>query len=181
MSALRVVYPADTIRERVAAVAARIAEDYRDRELVLVGILKGVAFLLADLARLIPRPLDFEFVDVQASRGERGEVVSLTYATHFDVRDRHVLILKDVFHSGVTENYLITHLSQQRPASIEIVALVDKPHLRSVNLTARYAVFNDVPEGYLVGYGLGAARDSHLNRPDLCLIEEGSTGEEAAR
>ena len=82
-------------------------------------------------------------------------MVSLTYATHFNVLGRHVLILKDVLHSGVTENYLITHLSQQKPASMEIVALVDKPHLRSVNLTARYAVFSDVPEGYLVGYGLG--------------------------
>jgi hypoxanthine phosphoribosyltransferase len=118
MSTLRVVFSAEKIRERVTEVAAQIAEDYRDRELVLVGILKGVAFLVADLARLLPRPVDFEFVDVQASPGERGEVVSLTYATHFNVRGRHVLIVKDVLHSGVTENYLITHLSQQKPASI---------------------------------------------------------------
>lgn len=180
MSTLRVVFSAEKIRERVTEVAAQIAEDYRDRELVLVGILKGVAFLVADLARLLPRPVDFEFVDVQASPGERGEVVSLTYATHFNVRGRHVLIVKDVLHSGVTENYLITHLSQQKPASIEILALVDKPHLRSVNLSARYAVFNDVPEGYLVGYGLGMGQARESNRPDLCLAEETPEGEQPA-
>lgn len=180
MSSLRVVYPADRIQQRVAEVAARIAEDYRDKELVLLGILKGVAFLLADLARLIPKPVDFEFVDVTSSPGERGEVVSLTYATHFNVHGRHVLILKDVLHSGVTENYLVTHLSQQKPASMEIVALVDKPHLRSVNLSARYAVFNDAPEGYLVGYGLGVGRGLYSNRPDLCMVEDSVEGEHLA-
>jgi hypoxanthine phosphoribosyltransferase len=82
------------------------------------------------------------------------------------------LILKDVFHSGVTENYLITHLSQQNPASIEVVAMVDKPQLRSVNLNARYSVFDDVPDGFLVGYGLGPGHGEHTNRPDLCIVEE---------
>ena len=125
MSKVKTVYSADQIRERVENVAQRIAEDYQDKKIVFVGILKGAAFLLADLARLFPRPVDWEFVDVATSSGERGETVSLTYATHFNVRDRHVLIIKDVLHTGVTENYLITHLSQQRPASMEIVALFD--------------------------------------------------------
>jgi len=172
MNSFQVVFTAEQIQERVADIAARIADDYKDEELVLVGILKGAAFLLADLSRSIPNPVDFEFVDVQTSPGERGEVVSLTYATHFNVNDRHVLILKDVLHSGVTENYLITHLSQQKPTSIEVAALVDKPQLRSVNLTARYAVFSDVPEGYLVGYGLGLDRGEHTNRPELCVVAE---------
>jgi len=115
MSKLRVVYSADDIRERLREVALEIANDYADRELVLVGMLKGAAFFLADLARLIPRPVDYEFVNVTASPGDHGETVSLTFATRVDVTDRNVLILKDVFHSGVTENYLITHLSQQNP------------------------------------------------------------------
>ena len=153
MSKLRVVYSADRIGERLKEISAEIAKDYVDRELVLVGMLKGAAFFLADLARLIARPVDYEFVSVTSSIGAHGEVVSLTFATQVDVSDRHVLVLKDVFHSGVTENYLITHLSQQNPASIEVAALVDKPQLRSVNLSARYAVFDDAPDGFLVGYG----------------------------
>jgi hypoxanthine phosphoribosyltransferase len=166
-----VLYSADEIRSRVAEVAGAIANDYRDRQLVLVGMLKGAAFFLADLARFIPRPVDYEFVSVTSSIGAHGEVVSLTFATQVDVSDRHVLILKDVFHSGITENYLITHLSQQNPASIEVVALVDKPQLRSVNLSAKYSVFNDTPDGFLVGYGLGPGHGEHTNRPDLCIVD----------
>jgi hypoxanthine phosphoribosyltransferase len=171
MSDLRVVYDSDHIQERIGEMARVIADDYADQPLVLVGILKGSAFFLADLARNFPRPVDFEFVDVAQSPGERGEVVQLTYATQVDVRDRHVLVLKDVVHSGITENYLITHLSQQHPKSIEVVAFVDRPQLRRVNLAAKYSVFTDVPDGFLVGYGLGPGRDHHTNRPDLCVID----------
>ncbi len=171
MTKLKVLYTAEEIGERIREIGARIAKDYEGQHLVLLGILKGAAFLLADLARAIPSTTAFEFVDVTTQPGERGEVVSLTYATHFNVTDQHVLILKDVLHTGVTENYLMTHLSQQRPASMEIVALVDKPELRSVNLSARYAVFTELPEGFLVGYGLGGDPTEHINRPDLCLLE----------
>jgi hypoxanthine phosphoribosyltransferase len=148
----RVVLSADEIRQRLTDVATRISDDYQGKKLILVGILKGAAFLLADLARLIRGPVDYEFVDVTVS-------------------GRHVLVLKDVCHSGVTENYLITHLSQQHPASIEVVALVDRPHLRSVNLPAKYAVFRDDTDGYLVGYGLGLEWGKFTNRPELCVIE----------
>lgn len=172
MSELRVLYSADEISARVEEVASAIAASYQDRQLVLVGMLKGAAFFLADLARFIPRPVDYEFVSVTSSTGAHGEVVSLTFATQVDVSGKHVLILKDVLHSGVTENYLITHLSQQNPATIEVVALVDKPQLRSVNLTARYSVFDDTPDGFLVGYGLGPGHGEHTNRPDLCILDE---------
>ncbi|HSO23476.1 MAG TPA: phosphoribosyltransferase family protein [Chondromyces sp.] len=172
MSELRVLYSADEINARVKEMADAIAATYQDRQLVLVGMLKGAAFFLADLARFIPRPVDYEFVSVTSSTGAHGEVVSLTFATQVDVSGKHVLILKDVLHSGVTENYLITHLSQQNPATIEVVALVDKPQLRSVNLTARYSVFNDTPDGFLVGYGLGPGHGEHTNRPDLCILDE---------
>jgi hypoxanthine phosphoribosyltransferase len=167
----RVVHSADEIRQRLTDVATLISRDYQGKKLILVGILKGAAFLLADLARLIEGPVDYEFVDVAVSHEDRGEIVHLTFATHIEVSGRHVLVLKDVCHSGVTENYLITHLSQQHPTSVEIVALVDRPHLRSVNLHAKYAVFRDETDGYLVGYGLGLEWGQYTNRPDLCVIE----------
>jgi hypoxanthine phosphoribosyltransferase len=179
MSTLRVVYTADQIQARLAELVDEISADYEGKELTLVGILKGSAFFLADMARKFKPTvsLDFEFVDVTTAAGERGEVVSLTFATRITVTGRHVLILKDVFHSGVTENYLITHLSQQKPASVEVVALVDRPQLRSVNLSARYAAFTDLPDGYLIGYGLGPSRSEHTNLPDLCVL---TAGEEPA-
>ncbi len=171
MSTVRVVYSAEQIAERIREVAAQIATDYAGQEIALVGILKGAAFLLTDLARCLPSPLDFEFVDVTSSTGDRGEVVSLTYATRFDLKGKHVLIIKDVLHTGVTENYLMTHLSQQNPASMDVVALVDKPQLRSVNVQARYAIFTDVPDGHLIGYGLGTPGGRESNRPELSVLE----------
>ena len=175
MSTPRVVYTADQIHRRLEELVTEISSDYEGKDVILVGILKGSAFFLVDLSRLFEPSVsvDFEFVDVTTAAGDRGEVVSLTFATRINVEGRHVLILKDVFHSGVTENYLITHLSQQNPASIEVVALVDKPQLRSVNLSARYAAFTDVPEGYLIGYGLGPSRSRHTNLPDLCVLAPG--------
>ena len=172
MTSSRILFSGEQIQVRIDELAKSIAEDYEGRSVVLVGILKGAAFFTADLARHYPRPVDFEFVDVDQSLGDRGEIVQLTYATQVDVCDRHVLVLKDVVHSGITENYLITHLSQQRPASIAVVAFVDRPQYRSVNLAAKYAAFTDIPEGFLVGYGLGPGRDQFTNRPELCLIEE---------
>jgi len=172
MADIKVLYSRDEINQRIGEMAQQIARDYGEKPLVLVGILKGAAFFLADLARAFSQPVDIEFVDVDQSRADRGEIVQLTYATKIDVRDRHVLVLKDVVHSGITENYLITHLSQQQPASVEVVAFIDRPQLRSVNLVARYAAFTGLPEGYLVGYGLGSNRSHATNRPDLCIVEE---------
>ena len=144
----RVLYSADEIRSRVAEVAGAIANDYRDRQLVLVGMLKGAAFFLADLARFIPRPVDYEFVSVTSSIGAHGEVVSLTFATQVDVSDRHVLILKDVFHSGITENYLITHLSQQNPASFQVV-----PHELAMRSAPFSPASTEPRAGCLPNYG----------------------------
>lgn len=175
MSTLHVVHDAEQISQRLAELVKEISADYEGKEITLVGILKGSAFFLADIARMFKPSVsvDFEFVDVTTAAGERGEVVSLTFATRINVTGRHVLILKDVVHSGITENYLITHLSQQKPASIEVVALIDRPQLRGVNVSARYAAFTDLPDGYLIGYGLGPSRSEHTNLPDLCVLTDG--------
>lgn len=173
MSKMKTLYSREQIQQRVEELALQIAKDYGDKPLVLVGILKGAAFFLTDLARACPQPVDYEFVDVDQSPADRGEVVQLTFATKIDVRERHVLVLKDVVHSGITENYLITHLSQQQPASVDVVAFIDRPQARSVNLVTRYAAFTGLPDGFLMGYGLGSAQHNYgTNRPDLCLVEE---------
>lgn len=171
MSQPTVLHSKKEIARRVDELAEQISRDYEGKSLVLLGILKGCSFLMADLARSLSIPASYEFVDVTTTVAERGEIVQLTYATNFDLAGADVLILKDVLYTGVTENYLLTHLSQQRPASMEILTLIDRPHRRSVDLVARYAVFNDVPDGYLAGYGLGSERSTLANRPDLFVLE----------
>ena len=150
----REIVAPEELRERIAALGERISADYEGKDLVLVGILKGAAIFLADLLREITTPVRFELVNVTRQSAPRGEVVELSYATHVHLTGVHALILKDICHSGVTENYLITHLAQQHPASLEVAALVNKPKLRRVALEPRYVVLGDLPDARLVGYGM---------------------------
>ncbi len=143
-----------TIAARIAAVGQAISTDFVGKELVLVAMLKGATVFLADLLRAIGGPVRFELVNVTRKGEGIGEVIDLTYATHVNLSGVSALILKDICHSGVTENYLITHLAQQQPASLDVVALIDRPLLRRVAVEPRYVVLPDVPDGRLVGYGM---------------------------
>ncbi len=154
MATPREVVTAEEIAKRVAAVGRRISADYAGKELVLVGILKGATVFLSDLLRALDAPVRFELVNVTTQSVARGEIIELTFATHVHLEGAHALILKDICHSGVTENYLLTHLAQQRPASLEVAALINKPKLRRVGIEPRYVVLDDAPEGRLVGYGM---------------------------
>ncbi len=164
----QVVSP-ETIAARIREVGAQISVDYAGKELVLVGMLKGAAVFLADLLRAIDGRVRFELVNVNQQRDGRGEIIELSYATQVHLKGVHALILKDICHSGVTENYLVTHLAQQQPASIELAAVVDKPMSRRVNLEPKYIVLKDVPEGRLVGYGM-EYEGQWGNLPGICRL-----------
>lgn len=144
----------EALAARIAALGQRISTDYAGRDLVLVGILKGASIFLADLLRAISVPVRFELVNVTRQAAPRGEVIELAYATHVNLHGAHALILKDICHSGVTENYLITHLAQQHPVSLEVAALINRPKLRRVALAPKYVALDDLPDGRLVGYGM---------------------------
>ena len=154
METPRQVVAPETIARRIAEVGQRITRDYAGKDLVLVGILKGATVFLADLLRAIEGPVRFELVHLTRENGQHGEAVELSFATHAHLKDAHALILKDLCHSGVTEQYLITHLAQQGPASLEVAALVDRPALRRVALEPRYVVLGPLGEGRLVGCGM---------------------------
>ena len=165
-----VVAPA-AVPARIAAVGQAIAADYAGKDLVLVAMLKGAMVFLSDLLRAIDGPVRFELVNVTQQGDDRGERIDLTYATHVRLAGAHALILKDICHSGVTENYLITHLAQQSPATLEVAALVDRPLLRRVAVAPKYVVLPDVPEGRLVGFGM-EYQGRWGNLPGVDLLEE---------
>jgi hypoxanthine phosphoribosyltransferase len=171
MSAPREIINHETISARIAEVGKRISSDYAGKEVVLVGILKGAAVFLADLMRVLDVRVRFELVNVTREAAPRGEVIELAYATNVHLEGAHALILKDICHSGVTENYLLTHLAQQRPASLEVATVIDKPVLRRVALEPKYVLFDDVPAGRLVGYGL-EFEGQWGNLPGICLLDE---------
>lgn len=171
MGTPREIVPPEAIAERVKALGRKISEDYAGKDLVLVGILKGATFFLADLLRAMTLPVRYELVNVTRTGGGHYEVIELAFATRIDISGAHTLILKDICHSGVTENYLLTHLAQQQPASLEVVAMVNKPELRRVALEPKYVLLDHVPEGRLVGYGM-EHQGRWGNLPGICLVEE---------
>jgi hypoxanthine phosphoribosyltransferase len=164
-----VISPA-VIAGRIASVGAAIARDYEGKDLVLVAMLKGALVYLADLLRSLEGPVRFELVNVTRKGEGPGEAIDLTYATNVNLSGANALILKDICHSGVTENYLMTHLAQQHPASLDVAALVDRPLLRRVALQPRYVVLPDAPDGRLVGYGM-EYQGRWGNLPGVHLLE----------
>jgi hypoxanthine phosphoribosyltransferase len=170
MVTLREVYTPAAIAARVAAVGKAITTDYTGKEVVLVAMLKGATVLLADLVRAIEGPVRFELVNVTRKSEGNGEAIDLTYATHVNLAGTNALILKDICHSGITENYLATHLTQQGPVSIDVIALVDRPKMRRVAVEPRYVVLPDVPDGRLVGYGM-EYQGRWGNLPGIHLLE----------
>ncbi len=158
------------IAARIAAVGQAITADYAGKDLVLVVMLKGAMVFLADLLRAIDSPVRFELVNVTRKGEGPGEAIDLTYATPVNLTGVNALILKDICHSGVTENYLVTHLAQQRPASLDVIALIDRPKLRRVAVEPRYVVLQGIPDGRLVGYGM-EYQGRWGNLPGIHLLE----------
>jgi len=166
----REVVTADEIGSRIAEAGRRISADYAGQDLVLVGILKGAAVFLADLLRAVEGQVRYELVNVETHPATGGEAIELSYGTHVHLEGAHALVLKDICHSGVTEQYLLTHLSQQGPASLDVAALINRPLVRRVALEPKYVVLPEVPDGILVGYGM--EHDGRWgNLPGIHLLE----------
>lgn len=148
-------FDAATIAARVAELGREIRGDAGEAEIFLIAVLKGAGIFLADLMRAIPGDVHYDFIDVvrDMSDTEIAEAVEIDFLTHFNIADKNVYLLKDVVATGVIENYLLTQLRQRNPAAIRLVALLDRPEQRTVNVEVDYRAF-DAPAGIYVGYGL---------------------------
>src|SRR5664280_1361735 len=120
------LYGPQDIARRVADVGRRIGHDYPDGVIVLIAILKGAGFFVADLARAVPRPVRCEYIDVLRD-GESEKVVNYHFLAPFDVADAHLIVLKDVIRSGVVETWLQNQLREEKPRSIRFACVVDHP------------------------------------------------------
>lgn len=143
--------PAEIAR-RVQDVALKITNDYPDGQLVLIGVLKGAGFFVADLARAIPRAVRIEYIDVIRG-GDEDEIVDFHFVTKFRTKGTDLIILKDVVRSGIIEGYLLNQLKEEGPRSIRFASLVDRPQERKSSLFVDYVLFPS-EEGVLVGYGM---------------------------
>jgi hypoxanthine phosphoribosyltransferase len=153
-----VLVPAEKIRDKIAELAARIDEDYADREPLLVGVLKGAVMFMSDLARELERPSTMEFMAVSSygTGTTSSGVVRILKDLDRDIAGQHVLIVEDIIDSGLTLSWLLKNLRSRQPATIEVVALLRKPDAVKVHVPVSYVGF-DIPNEFVVGYGLDYA------------------------
>lgn len=151
----RILIDGDRIQEKVRELAAEITEDYHDKDLVLVGVLRGALVFMVDLARAIQLPLAMDFMAVSSygASTESSGVVRITKDLDLSVEGKHVLIVEDIIDSGLTLAYILEGLRARNPASLRICALLDKHERRKVDLNLDYVGFV-IPDEFVVGYGL---------------------------
>ena len=156
MTDIKPVFSAEDIATRIRALAQEIRNDAGTDEVFLLGILKGTAVFLGDLLRAIPGDVSYSFIDVvrDAVDQETADALEIDFLSFTDIRDRTVYLLKDVVSTGVVENYLLTQLKMREPASLRLVALLDRPDARTVDLPADFRAFTIQEDGTWAGYGL---------------------------
>ena len=154
----QVVVSADQISDRITELAKEIDADYEGREPLLIGILKGAAMFMSDLARALERPTRMEFMAVSSygSGTQSSGVVRILKDLDFDISGADVLIVEDIIDSGLTLSWLLKNLQARNPASISIVTLLRKPEAVKVHIDVNYVGF-DIPNEFVVGYGLDYA------------------------
>ena len=166
-----ILYDSDCIRDRVFQMGARIARDYRDKDLLLVGVLKGSFVFLADLARSIDLPVEVDFMVVSSygSGTESSGVLTISKDLSVSVEGRHVLIVEDIVDSGLTLSLLTEDLRSRGAASVEIAVLLEKDVPRSHQVECAYSAFH-CPDAFLVGYGLDYA-ERYRNLPYIGILK----------
>ncbi|MDE3200658.1 MAG: hypoxanthine phosphoribosyltransferase [Acidobacteriota bacterium] len=167
---LEVLYTRQQIAERVAAMGAQISHDLEGEKLVMVGVLKGAAPFLADLARAVTVDATFDFVAVSSyGSGQRSSgAVRLIKDLDHPIEGKNVLIVEDILDTGLTLAYLRKIFLNQHPKTLRIATLLDKPSRRIEKIEADYVGFS-IPNLFVIGYGMDYA-ERYRNLPDICLM-----------
>lgn len=151
---LKTLISEDELTELVDTLAQQIENDYRDKDLLVVGLLKGSFVFMADLIRRLSIPMEVDFMAATSyvGRESTGELVVLK-GLNESVHERHVLIVEDIIDTGLTLSQIHERLSLEGPASLEICTLIDKPARRQVDVPVKY-VGREIPDLFIVGYGI---------------------------
>ncbi|OPJ61067.1 hypoxanthine phosphoribosyltransferase [Clostridium oryzae] len=160
------------IRAKVKKIGEEISREYKGKDLVLIGILKGSVMFMADLMKeiTIPCSMDFMAVSSYGSSTKSSGVVKIIKDLDVEIRDKHVLIVEDIIDTGITLKYLIEYLKTRKPASLEIACLLNKPERRKAEIDVKYIGFQ-VPDYFIVGYGLDYD-EIYRNLPCIGILKE---------
>jgi hypoxanthine phosphoribosyltransferase len=160
----------ETLQRRIAELGEEVSADYAGRDLLLVGVLKGAVFFMADLMRRLNVPCEIDFMAISsygASTDSSG-VVRILKDLDINIEGRHVLVVEDIIDSGLTLSYLVRNLESREPASLAVCALMTKPERREIEVDVRYVGF-EIPNRFVIGYGLDFG-ERYRNLPYVAVL-----------
>jgi hypoxanthine phosphoribosyltransferase len=151
----KVLFTPEQIQQRIREVAAEISRDYRDRKLMLVGVLKGAVFFLTHLAGALEVPVQIDFLGIASFSPGKAlpGVVRISKDLDLDIHERDVLVVEDIVDTGLTLRYLLNILAGRQPSSLAVCTLLDKATRRLVDIPVKYRCF-EIPDRFVVGFGL---------------------------
>jgi hypoxanthine phosphoribosyltransferase len=163
---------AEDLTRRVKELADQISKDYANKDLLLIGVLKGAVFFVSDLMRHLDIPVEVDFMAVASygSATRSSGVVRILKDLDAAIEGRDVLIVEDIVDSGLTLQYLLRNLAGRNPRSLEVCALLIKPERRKVDLHTRYVGF-EIPDRFAIGYGLDHA-ERYRNLPYVAALAQ---------
>lgn len=167
-----ILYSEEQLRGRIKEIGEQISRDYKGKELLLVGILKGSVMFMSDLLKeiTIPCQMDFMAVSSYGMSSTSSGIVRILKDLDYEIEGKNVLVIEDIIDSGTTLKYLMKYLKSRNPESVEIACLLNKPDRRKVELDVKYLGY-DVPDYFLVGYGLDYA-EMYRNLPFIGILKE---------
>ena len=168
----KVLLEEEAVAARVAELGADVSTDYADKDLLLVGVLKGAVFFMADLMRrlTIPCEVDFMAISSYGASTDSSGVVRILKDLDINIEGRDVLVVEDIIDSGLTLSYLMRSLKARKPASLEICALLTKPERREIEVPVKFVGF-EIPNKFVIGYGLDFA-ERYRNLPFVGVLHD---------
>jgi hypoxanthine phosphoribosyltransferase len=162
----------ESLGARIAELGAEISVDYAGRDLLLIGVLKGAVFFMADLMRklTIPCEVDFMAISSYGASTDSSGVVRILKDLDINIEGRHVLVVEDIIDSGLTLSYLMRNLESREPATLEVCALLTKPDRREIEVPVRYVGF-EIPNRFVIGYGLDFG-ERYRNLPYVAVLSD---------
>jgi hypoxanthine phosphoribosyltransferase len=167
-----VLIDAQTLSGRIAELGAEVSADYEGRDLLLIGVLKGAVFFMADLMRrlTIPCEVDFMAISSYGASTDSSGVVRILKDLDINIEGRDVLVVEDIIDSGLTLSYLMRNLESREPATLEVCALLTKPGRREIDVPVRYIGF-EIPNRFVIGYGLDFG-ERYRNLPYVAVLSD---------
>ena len=167
-----VLVDTEALGARIAELGAEISADYEGRDLLLIGVLKGAVFFMADLMRklTIPCEVDFMAISSYGASTDSSGVVRILKDLDINIEGRHVLVVEDIIDSGLTLSYLMRNLESREPATLGVCALLTKPDRREMEVPVRYIGF-EIPNRFVIGYGLDFG-ERYRNLPYVAVLSD---------